>query len=166
MQVRRPQCCEEDVTSKCKVICRLCGPPVLRLAAGRNECSWKASATLGEAGRMRATKVHRQTETSLRRLSKSCRSHPNHNHRPGSTSCGLTLRSSGPPPARHLGREAVKGYRPPRGPSALPVAAALSSNVRPRKTDESQTSTRRIRTLEAPEGNTDEGHYRTCIHHP
>ena len=33
------------------------------------------------------------------------RSHPNLNHRSENTSCGLTLRSSGPPPAWHLARE-------------------------------------------------------------
>jgi hypothetical protein len=36
----------------------------------------------------------------------------------------LTLRSSGPAPARHLGREAVHAYHPPRGQGASPTRAA------------------------------------------
>jgi hypothetical protein len=38
--------------------------------------------------------------------------------------CCLTLRSSGPAPARHLGRETLMVYAAPRGPSASPARAA------------------------------------------
>ncbi len=38
--------------------------------------------------------------------------------------CCLTLRSSGPSPAGHLGREAVEAYHPPRGQGALPPWSA------------------------------------------
>jgi hypothetical protein len=43
---------------------------------------------------------------------------------PPATAACLTGRSSGPPPARHLGREALEAYHAPRGPSSLPVASA------------------------------------------
>jgi hypothetical protein len=42
----------------------------------------------------------------------------------GATRCCLTLRSSGPSPAGHLGREAVEAYHPPRGQGALPPRSA------------------------------------------
>jgi hypothetical protein len=38
--------------------------------------------------------------------------------------CCLTLRSSGPAPARHFGRETLMVYAAPRGPSASPARAA------------------------------------------
>jgi hypothetical protein len=43
---------------------------------------------------------------------------------------GLTLRSSGPAPARHLGRDALAVYHAHRGQGALPARAA-QLNVRP-----------------------------------
>ena len=124
MQVRRPQCCEEDVTSKCNVICRLCGPPVLRLAAGRNECSWKASATLGEAWQNEGNRGSPTNPDFVAAVVQKCHSsYPNLNHRSENTNCGLTLRSSGSPPViiRFAG-QAPRRFRP------------LTSNVRPQRT--------------------------------
>ena len=128
----------QQIGAKLSVNRRLCRPPVLRRAAHRglgrgrrlelnHICSavqdWQnAGISGGSSGGYAFVAAVAQESHEL----------PNLSHGSENTNCGLTLRSSGPPPARRLGREALRviirlAAKPPCR------WRPLSSNVRPQR---------------------------------